>query len=104
MAWNKGVNMDEYGCDSGIVWNILPDILLGDVVLSVYYWYYFQVVIFDMYSYWCSFFHWSLDQIKNLLVVYRPSQVVIPSGWFCVYIIRDNLDGIVPEISPVISK
>ena len=29
--------MDEDGCDSSGVWNICSDILLEDVVLSVYY-------------------------------------------------------------------
>ena len=42
---NKGGYMDEYGCGASVVLNIRSDISLDDVVLSVYYWDYLQVVL-----------------------------------------------------------
>ena len=37
--------MDEDGCGSNVVWNIHSYISLDYVVISVYYWYYLQVVL-----------------------------------------------------------
>ena len=37
--------MDEDVCGSGIIWKILRDVPLNDVVLSVQYWDYHQVVL-----------------------------------------------------------
>ena len=37
--------MDKDGCSSSVVWNILSDISLDNVVLSIYYWDYLQVVL-----------------------------------------------------------
>ena len=45
--------MDEYGFGSSGVWNIRFDILLDDVVLSVYYWDYLQMVLCVV-AYYCS--------------------------------------------------
>ena len=39
--------MDEDGCGSSGVWNICSEISLDDVVISVYYWDYLQVVLCD---------------------------------------------------------
>ena len=43
-----GGYMDEDGCGSSGVWNILPDVSIDDVVLSVYNWDYFQVGLCDV--------------------------------------------------------
>ena len=40
--------MDEDGCDSSGIWKIHSEISLDDVVLSVYYWYYLQVGLYDV--------------------------------------------------------
>ena len=40
----KSGYMDENGYSSSVIWNIYSDISLDDVVLSVYYWDYLQVV------------------------------------------------------------
>ena len=58
--------MDEDGCGSNVVWNIHSYISLDYVVISVYYWYYLQVVLCD--RAWCCYagMNWSLDQIENL--------------------------------------
>ena len=39
--------MDKDGCGSSGVWKIHSDISLVDVVLSVYYWDYLQLVLFN---------------------------------------------------------
>ena len=57
--------MDEYGCDSSGVWDILSDISLDDVVLSVYYWYYLQMRLCDLAYYLSAGMDWYLDQIEN---------------------------------------
>ena len=58
--------MDEYGCDSSVVWNICSDISLANAFLSVYYWDYLQVGLFGV-AYYCSAgVYWSLDQIEDL--------------------------------------
>ena len=43
--------MDKYGCVSSGVWNILLEILLHDVVLSVYYCYYLQMGLCSVVDY-----------------------------------------------------
>ena len=58
--------MDEDGCGSSGVWNILSDILLDDVVLSVYYSDYFQVGLYNRVKCCSADMDWSLDQIENL--------------------------------------
>ena len=44
----KSEYMDKDGCGSSGVWCIHSDISLYGVVLSVYYWDYLQVVLWDM--------------------------------------------------------
>ena len=58
--------MDEYGCGSSGVWKIRSDISLDNVVLSVYYWDYFQVGLCNRAKCCSADMDWSLDQIKNL--------------------------------------
>ena len=58
--------MDEYGCGASGVWNILSDISLDDVVLSVYYWDYLQFGLFNQAKCCSADMNWSLDQIENL--------------------------------------
>ena len=58
--------MDEDGCGSNGVWNIRSDILLGDAVLSVYYWDYLQVILCDVVNYYSAGMDSSLDQIDYL--------------------------------------
>ena len=58
--------MDEGGCGSSGVWNICSDISLEDVVLSVYYWGYLQVGLFNRVKCCSADMDWSLDQIENL--------------------------------------
>ena len=58
--------MDEGGYITSGVWNIRSDISIDDVVLSVYYWDYLQVVLCN-WAWCCSAgMDWSLDQIENL--------------------------------------
>ena len=58
--------MDEDGCGSSGVWNIRSDISLDDVVLSVYYWGYLHVGLFNREKRCSADMDWSLDQIENL--------------------------------------
>ena len=58
--------MDEDGCGSSGVWNIHSEISLDDVVISVYYWDYFQVGLCYRTKCCSAGMDWSLDQIDNL--------------------------------------
>ena len=58
--------MDEDGCGASGVWNIRSDISLDDVVLSVHYWDYLQVVLCNRAKCCSDDMDWSLDQIENL--------------------------------------
>ena len=58
--------MDEVGCGSSGVWNIRSNILLDDVVLSVYYWDCLQVGLCNRAKFCSAVMDWSLDQIENL--------------------------------------
>ena len=58
--------MDDDGCGSNGVWNIISDISLDDVVLSVYYWYYLQVGLRDVAYYLSADVDCYLDQVENL--------------------------------------
>ena len=58
--------MVEGGCGSSVVWNIFSDISLDDLVLSVCYWYYLQVVLCVV-EYYCSAgLDLYLDQLEDL--------------------------------------
>ena len=58
--------MDEDGCGSGGLWDILPNISVDNVVLSVSYWYCLQVMLCDL-MYCCSFgVYWSLFQVADI--------------------------------------
>ena len=58
--------MDEDGCDFIGVWNIRSDISLDDLVLSVYYWDYLQVGLWNRVKCCSADMDWSLDQVENL--------------------------------------
>ena len=58
--------MVKDGCGSSGVWNILSDISLDSVVLSVYHRDYLQVVLCDLENYCSSGMDWSLDKIDSL--------------------------------------
>ena len=58
--------MDEDVCGSSGVWNIRSDVSLEDVVLSVYYWDYLQVGLYNRVKCCSTGMDWSLDQIANL--------------------------------------
>ena len=63
---NKCGYMDEDGCGSGGVWNILTGASLDNIFLSVYYWYCLQVVLCDVVDCWSAFLYWSLEQIEDI--------------------------------------
>ena len=58
--------MDKYGCGSSVVWNIRSDILLDNVVCSVYFWYYFLLGLCDWAYFVSDGMDWYLDPIENL--------------------------------------
>ena len=58
--------MDVDGCGSIGVWNICSDISLDDVVFSVSYWDYLQVVLCNRAKCCSADMDWSLDQTDNL--------------------------------------
>ena len=58
--------MDKDGWGSSGVWNILSDISLDDVVLSVYQWDYLQVGLCNREKCCSADMDWSLYQIENL--------------------------------------
>ena len=73
--------MDEEVCDSGTLWNIPAKVPLDNVVLSVYYWDWFQLLICSMVD-CCSYdAGWCFDQIKYLPVASIPIQVVALRLW-----------------------
>ena len=58
--------MDEDGSGSSGVWNICSEILLENVVLSVYYWDCLQVGLCNQAKCCSAGMDWSVDQIDNL--------------------------------------
>ena len=58
--------MDKDGCGSSGVWNILSDISLDDVVLSVLNWDYLQVGLCNQAKCCSTDMDCSSDQIENI--------------------------------------
>ena len=96
--------MDKDGCGSSGVWNICSDISLVDVVLSVYYWDYLQVVLCNRGQFYYAGMDWYLDQIENLQSSSRPSQMVLQRFWIYIASIHVELDAMDQELPQDISQ
>ena len=69
--------MDKDVCGSRGVYNILPDISLDNMFLSVYNWYYLQVVLSYVEDCCSAGLDWYLDQTEDLSGASRPIQVIL---------------------------
>ena len=58
--------MDQGGCVSSEVCNTCSDIFLDDVFLSVYHWYYLQVVLWSVANVCYDGVDWYSDEIEDL--------------------------------------
>ena len=72
---------------------ICSDISLGDAVISVYYWNYLQVGLFDLANYFLADMDWSLEQIENLWRSSRTSKMILYRFWISMAIINAELDA-----------
>ena len=96
--------MDEDGYGSSRLWHISSDISLDDVVLSVYYWDFLQVVLCDLANYCSAGMDWSLEQIENLQSSSRPIQMVLLRFWIYMVSIHAELDAMDQELLQGISQ
>ena len=89
--------MIEDRCGSSVVCNIISDILLDGMVISVYNWNYLQVGLCAV-THYCSYvMDWYLGEIEGLLSSPRPSQMVLSRYWKSMAIIHAELDAMVQE-------